>query len=478
MNDFYDTIAAISTPKGTGGIAVVRTSGNKSIEIVDSIFKSSKKLKQIETRKALVGKVIDNKENRKLKEINSNIVDEVVVTVFRNPHSYTGEDVVEISCHGGIYISEKILQLCLQHGARIANPGEFTRRAFINGRLDLVQAEAVADLIASKTKQNHKASIHLLTGAVSKRLNVIRDSLVETCSLLELELDFSDEDIELVERKEVIKQITKTEKWIEKLINSYEYGKIIKEGVKIVLTGRPNVGKSSLLNALLMEDRAIVTNIPGTTRDTLIEDLDINGYLVHITDTAGIQKPQNIIESEGIKKSEKQIQNADIIIFILDGSEYLTPEDINLFKKIQSLIKDENYGPKKLLVLQNKMDLPQKLDFKNINHEFCKDDPIWVSAKTHDGLDNLKSLIVKQIRQFGNKIWGGELVITRARHRDALMRARESLLQAKSSCFDGLSNEFISFDLRASLDALGEITGQITSNDILNKIFSDFCIGK
>lgn len=483
MKNFNNTIAAISTPRGIGGLAVVRLSGEEAVSVADQVFRGNRKLTEVETQRALVGQIIEISDDDKVvgrKSIGENlkVVDEVVATVFRQPHSFTGEDIVEITCHGGPYISEQILQLLLRHGAHLAEPGEFTRRAFINGRIDLVQAEAVADLIAAKTEQSHRASMQLLTGAFSKKLNALRDQLVESCSLLELELDFSDEDVEFVDREKMLRQIDRTEKKIESLINSYQYGKIIREGVRLVIIGRPNVGKSSLLNAMLRDERAIVTEIPGTTRDTLEEDLDIDGYLFHVTDTAGFQQPQNIIESEGIKRSEKALREADIILHVVDGSEYLKKEDLDIFTKSTIVGNNEHMETKRTLIVQNKIDLPQLIDENEIRQVFKDCEVVKISAKTYAGLDLLEKIIVKQIKNIGDGPRQRDIAITRTRHRDALLRSRQWLLGAKSSCERGLSGEFIALDLRASLDALGEVVGKVTSTEILNKIFSDFCIGK
>jgi len=482
MDNFTDTIVAISTPRGIGGLAIIRISGAKATCIADKVFKGKKSLSEIEAQQVIVGQIVEKNKPQRVEKNQptgqGSVIDEVVVTVFKQPHSYTGEDVVEITCHGGLYVSEYILKLLVLNGARLAEPGEFTLRAFLNGRIDLVQAEAVADLISSRTRQSHYASMQLLTGAISKKLDVLRNQLIEMCSLIELELDFSDEDVEFVNNEKIIQKINYIENEIDLLIRSYQYGRIMRHGVKIAIVGRPNVGKSSLLNAITREDRAIVTELPGTTRDTLTEDIDIKGYLCHLTDTAGFQEPQNIIESEGIKRSEKAITGADIILQVIDGSENLKKEDKNIFSKIVTAKITECSKGARILIIQNKIDLPQKIQDNMIVQSFNNYAIIKVSAKTYTGLEKLESAIVEQIKMMSEEAGQGDITITQIRHRDALIRARESLLKAKQSCESGLSGEFISLDLRESLDALGEILGKVTSSEILNMIFSNFCIGK
>jgi len=462
MQSLKDTIAAISTPKGIGAIAVVRMSGANSLDIAEKIFVPNKKEKKIQHGFFYFGNIVDPF----LKNSSKNI-DQVILTFFKKPHSYTGEDVIEISCHGGMFVVQEILNLLLRNGARLAEPGEFTLRAFINGKFDLVQAESIIDLIYAQTQKSLQLSFSQLTGELSEKLNNLKDSLKEKLSLLEVELDFSEEDIEFADREEILTDIEIILEKTERLINSFKYGKIIREGAHIVITGKPNVGKSSILNRLLEEDRAIVSEIPGTTRDSLEESLNIEGMLFKISDTAGLRETQNFIEKEGVKRTERLIQQADIILHILDVS------DKNIVNNSLHLSTQKE---QKAIIVFNKIDIKKDQVVKALENKYNDQTILKISAKTGDGFDLLKKELLHLV--LNDKQLPVDNIISKVRHRDALIRIKEFLLNAKKSITNQLSPEFIALDLRGALNAIGEITGEVTTDDILNDIFSKFCIGK
>jgi len=462
-----DVISAISTPIGEGGISVVRLSGKDALQVADKIFYGSVRLSNVPTHTAHFGRIAN---------LEGNVIDEVVALVFKAPHSYTGENVVELSCHGGILVTRKILQATLEAGARLAEPGEFTRRAFLNGRMDLSQAEAVADLIHSKTDAAHRSSLAQLEGTLSKKINQMRDELVKLCSLIEVELDFAEEDLEFVSRGDFIAKTENTMREIQSLIESFEIGKVHREGVKVVIAGKPNAGKSSILNALLQENRVIVSEIPGTTRDTIEENLTIGGVLFRLVDTAGLRDTVDRIEQEGVRRAERQLSNADIILLVVDSSEELSEVDSALIGRMLGDI-EQGAGKVQCIVAMNKTDLvqtdvaiPQMLAQRGFRS-------VKVSATTGMGLNDLRNALIETALKGGN---GTErsVVITNVRHRNALERAYQSLSFALKSAQERRSGDFIAVDLRAALDALGEIVGVVTTEDILNNIFSNFCIGK
>ncbi|MBD3290138.1 tRNA uridine-5-carboxymethylaminomethyl(34) synthesis GTPase MnmE [candidate division KSB1 bacterium] len=460
-----DTIAAIATPIGTGGLAIIRISGSKTLEIVDKIFKSKHDTDELKSWHIYLGNLFDKKD----------IIDEVTVSFYRSPRSYTTEDIVEIGCHGGIFVARRILDVILENGARLAEPGEFTKRAFINGRIDLSQAEAVADLIHSKTEISRNISLKHMEGQLYEKIERIRNELIDILSLLEIELDFSEEDIEFVERENFIIKLNHTIEEIEHLINSYSTGKIIKEGINLIIIGKRNVGKSSLLNALLREDRAIVTEIPGTTRDVLEEQLDIKGILFNVIDTAGIAETDDPVEKEGIKRTHGKIERANIVIHVLDFSNTLTKEDQSIISKVESL---SNQKGLKIISVINKIDLDKKIEIEKISY-FENNIPIVrTSAKTFAGIDDLEDMLYQKAFEGENKYNTSDVIITKKRHVEALKKCSGSLKRALKTSQTGLSSEFISVDLREALDSLGEIIGIVTNEDILKNIFEKFCIGK
>jgi len=455
-----NTIAAIATPHGEGGISVLRISGPESLHIASKILEIKEKIMSVKSRTVIHTWVTDNKR----------FIDEVLVTLFRAPHSYTGEDIVEISCHGSPYTAGLILDLLIKNGAAPAEPGEFTKRAFLNGKLDLAQAEAVADFISAKTEASRRVAAMHLKGHLSKTLKKMREDLLQACSLIEIELDFAEEDIEFVSENEVLNLLKNIKSRLEDLIKSFDRGRICREGISMVITGLPNVGKSSILNGLAKRERAIVTETPGTTRDTIEEVLDIEGIKVRITDTAGIRETSDQIEKEGVRRAKEAALDADLILLVLDNSRKIEKEEKNLIKWVVDTERD-------IICIINKNDLPDKASIKDIR-ELLKDrDIIRISALTTEGINKLIDRITGHVLKKGLPD-GDELIITRSRHRDAVAQAIMHLNKAEESLIKKMSQEFIALDMRGAADALGSITGEISSDDILNRIFSDFCIGK
>ncbi len=459
-----DTIAAISSPLGEGGIGIVRLSGKDSIQIAEKIFSSpkNKTLKDSKSHRVIYGYI---KDPLTYKEI-----DEVLVTIMRSPYSYTREDVVEINCHGGMVSLKKTLELVLKQGARLSEPGEFTKRAFINGRIDLSQAEAVLDLIRSKTDESRRIAIEQLQGGLSEKITALRDRLTELCAHVEAYIDFPEDEIETASKRDMLETMKDIDRELQTLLNTYEEARFFREGLSTAIVGRPNVGKSSLLNALIKKDRSIVTEIPGTTRDVIEEYLNINGLPLRIMDTAGIRDVKDVVEKEGVKRSLQSIGNADLVIAVFDCSEPLKEEDLEVIKKI----KDKN-----AIVVLNKSDLPAIFD-KDVLASYLSSDNsniLNISAIGGDGLEGLKNKIFKSCL----KDWKEEregVVITNLRHKFAIENTKTLLDRAVSALIENKPVEILALELRDSLDRLGEIVGAVTTDDILNKIFNDFCIGK
>ncbi|MCF6366996.1 MAG: tRNA uridine-5-carboxymethylaminomethyl(34) synthesis GTPase MnmE [Bacteroidales bacterium] len=454
-----DTIAAIATSPGSGAIAVIRLSGNDAFKIVDSLFfnKHNKKLANQDAYTISYGYVKDNEE----------LIDEVLISIFKAPHSYTGENSVEISCHGSIYIQQKILNLLIKKGARTANPGEFTQRAFLNGKLDLSQAEAVADLIASESKSAHKVAIQQMRGGFKYELQELRSQLLNFISLIELELDFSEEDVEFADRSQLNELVNKIKTKTFELIKSFEYGNVIKNGVPVAIVGEPNVGKSTLLNALLNEDKAIVSDIAGTTRDAVEDIISINGILFRFIDTAGIRKTEDTIENLGIKRTMQKIENAEIILYMVDAND---ADACNKLSDISKKTKD-----KKLIVVINKIDKIKSVSEKQIID--CNDFQIVrISAKNKENISLLTDYLSDAV-QFSNIDKTGT-IITNTRHLELLQNAYDATLRVENGLTSGLSGDFIAQDIRETLNYIGGITGEYSDNEILNNIFANFCIGK
>ncbi len=456
--NLFDTITAISTPIGEGGISVIRISGTKSFDIIENIFyknsDGNKKIKisEISSHTIHFGYLFDNE----------NLIDEVLISIFKKPNSYTGEDVIEISSHGGMLVTQKILSAILKSGARYAEPGEFTKRAFLNKRLDLSQAEAVADLIKAKTDSAHESSLKQLKGSLSKYISIVRQEIIDATSLIELELDFSEEDLEFVNKDEFKKKIIALIHKLNNIISSYISGKIIRDGINLVIAGRTNSGKSSLFNQLLKTDRAIVSNIKGTTRDYLQENIIINGILFNLIDTAGIRESEDAIETEGIKRSFQKIEEADFVIYLIDSSETeeIIEDEINFYKN--------NFDANNSLLIFSKNDLKKS----------SVEDNISISIFDDTLLNNLKQKITEKIKESTIEKSSSEIILTNLRHKICLENVVNSLKQVIDSLDKKMSGEFISVDLRNALNYLGEITGEVTNEEILNNIFSKFCIGK
>jgi tRNA modification GTPase len=451
-----DTIIALATPPGVGAIGIIRISGNKTLTIIDKIF-PTKKISNQSSHTIHVGYIKDAGE----------ILDEVVLSLFKGPKSYTGEDVVEISCHGSSFILQKVIDVCIKNGARLAKPGEFTQRAFLNGKLDLAQAEAVADLIVSNTAASQKAALHTMRGGFSTHLKQLREQLLQFSALIELELDFSQEDVEFADRSKFHLLIDELTGSTHTLIQSFKLGNVIKNGVSVAIVGKPNAGKSTLLNALLNENRAIVSNIPGTTRDTIEEVINIEGVLFRLIDTAGIREhTTDAIESAGIERSKEKIAQADLVIYLFDaGDQQHEVESKKALLDIQKL----NY----LLVI-NKVD--EEGDAKAKEKFAGQENIIFISAKNGNGVESLKSRMVNAVLQ--GRIDTESTVVTNARHHQSLQQVATSLKDIKAGLHNNIPGDLLAIDIRRCLHYLGEITGEITNDDQLDYIFSKFCIGK
>ncbi len=460
MNSIEDTIAAIATPLGEGGLAVIRISGKNAVPITDIYFRGKSSLSVSQTQTAHFGSFRDEK---------GQIIDEVVATVFLAPNSFTGEDVVEISCHGGIFIQKKILSTLIMSGARLAEPGEFSKRRFLNGKIDLSQAEAIADLIHSRSEFSHHASLNQLKGKLSEQITAIRNSLLDLCGLLELELDFVEEGYEFTDRTKLETEIRLAIHKIDELLTSFNIGKYYREGVKIVITGSPNSGKSSIFNALLDENRAIVTEIPGTTRDVIEGELIIGGTLFRFLDTAGIRETSDVIEAEGVRRSYEHISSANLVLKVFDCSVRDFKEGIDI-----ELIKS---NPRfNSIVIVNKIDLLSEKTKYILEKNYLKESIVFVSALNHIGIDILQKEILKKT-VFENGEMFNSNAVTNIRHKQLLERSKEKLELSLNS-LPNLSSELLVVDIRSAMNYLGEIVGAVTNEELLNNIFSKFCIGK
>lgn len=445
-----DTIVALATPSGIGAISVIRVSGPNSFKAVDKIFNGKTKLADAASHTIHYGKIAGGGE----------LIDDVLVSVFRNPNSYTGEDSAEISTHGNPFITKKIIELLTDGDVRPAEPGEFTKRAFLNNRIDLAQAEAVADVINSRTEASLRGARSQLDGLLSQKVKELREMLVNASSFVELELDFAEEDLEFIEHDELLKRINSISGEIEKLLATYSFGKILKDGVNVALVGKPNVGKSSLLNYLLKESRAIVSHIPGTTRDVIREEVSIDGILFRLYDTAGIRASEDEIEKEGVLRSREAVKNSDLVLFLNDTEQGVADDILEELTELTS--RD------KIITTVNKIDLKP---------EPGPEADVFISAKTGEGMEDL----FKKLKEaaFGSSNYSEKsAVVSNLRHYRCLKRAKESLLNAKESVNKKMSGEFISVDLRTAATNLSEIIGEVTTDDILNNIFTKFCIGK
>jgi tRNA modification GTPase len=465
-----DTICAIATPAGEGGIGIVRLSGARALAIAEAIvrLRSGRPVASIASHTLHLADV-RLPSSLKLSQAAgmraNDVFDEALVVYMKGPRSFTGEDIVEIQSHGGSLILSLVCRACLAAGARLATPGEFTKRAFLNGRLDLSQAEAVLDTIQAKSAASLTAAQRQLRGELAREVEAARNALLRLLAQLEAGIDFVGEDIELVGRQELLRTIDGVVALLRRLEATAREGRLLREGARVVITGRPNVGKSSLLNRLLKEDRAIVTAVPGTTRDIIQEAIDLEGVAIHLVDTAGIRETDDLLEQEGIKRSRSAQKEADLQVVVIDGTVPLNEDDCNLI---------EQAAAGKHVIAINKADLPLRVSLSVMRSAVTC---VTLSAKTGDGIDRLRAAIRSQLVGGGAETTDG-VIVTNVRHQAALDRASESLAQAKNSVREGMANELVAVDIRGAADALGEITGIITTDEILEQIFSTFCIGK
>ncbi|WP_224485544.1 tRNA uridine-5-carboxymethylaminomethyl(34) synthesis GTPase MnmE [Robertkochia aurantiaca] len=482
-----DTIVALATPSGAGAIAVIRLSGKDALAIASGCFRSvrGKKLAEQPTHTIHLGHIMDGEKT----------LDEVLVSVFKNPNSYTGEDVVEISCHGSPFIQQEIIQLMLRKGCRMADAGEFTLRAFLNGKLDLSQAEAVADLIASDNEASHQVAMQQMRGGFSNEIAKLREELMNFASLIELELDFSEEDVEFADRTAFMNLIERIENVLKRLIDSFATGNVIKKGIPVAIVGEPNVGKSTLLNALLNEERAIVSEIAGTTRDTVEDEISIGGVGFRFIDTAGIRETQDVVESIGIKRTFEKIENAQVVIYLFDSSglRQAQPDGRQAQPDSQQAQADKTgggrslkqitteleriknkYPQKQLIIVANKAD---QID-TGLQQQIKKDLPqvLFLSAKTGEGVEKLTAHLLEFVNT--GALRNNETIVTNSRHYNALLKALQEIEKVKFGLGEGLSGDLLAIDIRQALYHFGEITGEITSDDLLGNIFANFCIGK
>ncbi|WP_422351260.1 tRNA uridine-5-carboxymethylaminomethyl(34) synthesis GTPase MnmE [Flagellimonas sp.] len=454
---YSDNIVAMATPPGTGAIAIIRISGPEAIALVSEHFEpiKPKDLTKQKSHTIHLGHIVHQEK----------VLDKVLISIFKGPNSYTGENVVEISCHGSPYIQQQLLQLFLRTGCRMATAGEFTLRAFLNGKMDLSQAEAVADLIASDSEASHEIAVQQMRGGFSNEIQKLREELLNFASLIELELDFSQEDVEFADRTQFNALLNRISEVLKKLIDSFAIGNVIKNGIPIAIVGKPNVGKSTLLNALLNEERAIVSNIPGTTRDTVEDQINLGGINFRFIDTAGIRETQDMVEKIGIEKTFDKIENAKLILFLFDGLDFDVEELEDLKNK---------YPNKEVLPICNKVDLLAQAEQDQIQRSVS--DLLFLSAKDRTGVPELEQKLSSLV--VSGALSGDATIVSNSRHYDALLKALEEIQKVKEGMDMGLSSDLMAIDIRQALYHLGEITGSVTTDDLLGNIFSNFCIGK
>lgn len=467
-----DTIVAMATPAGAGAIAVIRLSGSEALSIASALFSSvsGKNLAEQKTHTVHLGHIKDGER----------VIDEVLATLFKNPNSYTGEDVVEISCHGSHYIQQEIIQLCLRNGCRMAQAGEFTLRAFLNGKMDLSQAEAVADLIASDSAASHQLAMQQMRGGFSSEIKKLREELLNFASLIELELDFAEEDVEFADREEFQKLIARITQVLKRLIDSFATGNVLKNGIPVAIVGEPNVGKSTLLNALLNEERAIVSDIAGTTRDTIEDEISIGGIGFRFIDTAGIRETEDIIEGLGIRKTFEKIEQAQVVIYLFDAEKF-HPEVSGQASRFQVEIETikNKYPLKNLIIVANKIDKLSEAELHKLNVTLSAVEGsthILLSAKKGIGLKELETRLLEFVNT--GALRSNETIVTNSRHYDALLKALEEIIRVQEGIDANLSGDLLAIDIREAMYHLGSITGQVSEDEILGNIFANFCIGK
>jgi tRNA modification GTPase len=456
-----ETIAAISTPFGESGIGIVRMSGSLAEPIARKLFKPKKDQFCFISHQFHYGEIIDRQSG--------NPVDEVLIVLMKSPRTYTKEDIVEIHCHGGYFILQRVLELVLKEGARMAQPGEFTKRAFLNGRIDLTQAEAVIDLIKAKTETSLEIANQQLRGWLYSEMTGLKARLIENLALIEAHIDFPEEEIEPIAFGELKKDVERMMHQVEEWISSYEEGKIFREGISCAIVGKTNVGKSSLLNVLLKEERAIVTPIPGTTRDVIEEILNIYGIPIRLMDTAGLRRPADSIEQEGVRRAKERVADSDLVLLMLDGSRELDTDDLEIFGEIKG---------KKGVVIINKSDLPLRISLEEVKNRFRDDTIVLISALKNEGIDDLKKTIYNSLVHRDVRATPEHLIVANIRHKAGLTQVRDNLSSAAKGLEEGTSLEFIAFEIRSALDALGELVGETATEEVLNRIFEQFCIGK
>ncbi|SCY00727.1 tRNA modification GTPase trmE [Nonlabens sp. Hel1_33_55] len=474
-----DTIVALATPAGSGAIAVIRLSGPDAHAIAGGVFvpafakakskPNAKLYERLHPNTVTLGHVLDG----------DRVVDQVLLTRFDGPRSYTGEDVVEFSCHGSIYIQQEIIGLCLRKGARAAKAGEFTLQAFLNAKMDLSQAEAVADLIASESETAHQMAIQQMRGGFSNELQDLRKQLLNFSSMIELELDFSEEDVEFANRDDLKKLLAESQKTLRKLIDSFALGNVLKSGIPIAIVGEPNVGKSTLLNALLNEDKAIVSDIAGTTRDSIEDEINIEGIRFRFIDTAGIRETTDTIETMGIQRSYSKAEQSRLVLYLLDATQLNTnPRIVHCLMRIQ--IMKEKFPDKPIVVVLNKLDEITGLEHAEITKQLTKRSPetivISLSAKSGTGVEELKEALVASFQS--GALSADDSIVSNARHYDALQKAYATLMEVQQGIENDISSEFLAIDIKATAEHIGLITGEITNDELLGNIFSQFCIGK
>jgi tRNA modification GTPase len=462
-----ETIVALATPSGAGAIAVIRLSGKDAVNIASQVFQSvsKKDIKNQKTHTIHLGHIVDG----------AKVYDQVLLSLFKNPNSYTGEDVVEISCHGSTFIQQQIIQLLLRKGCTMAKPGEFTLRAFLNGKLDLSQAEAVADLISSDNEASHQIAMQQMRGGFSNEIAKLREELLNFASLIELELDFAEEDVEFADRTQFNDLLNRIEFVLKRLIDSFAVGNVIKNGIPVAIVGEPNVGKSTLLNALLNEERAIVSEIAGTTRDTIEDEIVIDGIGFRFIDTAGIRETKDVVESIGILKTFEKIEQAQVVLYLFDSYRF----QVSSSEYLSEIEKVKNKYPlKPLLVVINKIDLLSKEELLQIQLqlETLNLKLVTISAKQNIGIDELKNALLSFVNT--GALRNNETIVTNSRHYDSLLKALEEIQKVKWGLASGLSSDLMAIDIREALYHFGDITGEVTNDELLGNIFANFCIGK